>query len=192
MMNPDIEFEDQVENRSGFKYVEIAPGERMILNNDIDIQVKSSKTGEASIKVERQASGYDFQSAKERASNVIYNYNIEDGMLMFDDYYIHNVEDKVKGQRIDITLFIPENTTFKLDENLYRYFYTRMDNNMDYHSYEMINHTWKLKDNTLICTDCKTDEDETESEAPESTDDDQSESDLGNHTTDSQSEDYDF
>ncbi len=188
MMNPNIDFEDQIEERSGFKYVEIAPGERMILNDDIDIIVKASKSNEASIKVKRKANGFDNQSAKERASNVIYEYNYDGNKLIFNDYYIHNIEDKVKGQEVDITLFIPENTEFTLDENLYRYFYTYLDNNMDFRRRSILDHTWKLKNNELICLDCKSDK----SDAPEATGEDQSEGDLGTHSTDSTSGDYDF
>ena len=184
MMNTDIDFQDQIESRSGFKYVEITPGERMILNNDINILLKASKTGVASVKVERIASGYDFQSAKERASNVIYEFDYQNGIMVFNDYYIHSVEDKVKGQEVDITLYIPDNATFTLDENLYRYFYTYIDNNMDFRSRSMINHKWKLKNNKLICLDCAI-------EAPEA-DEDQSEGDLGTHSTDSLSGDYNF
>ena len=158
-------------SKKPFKYVEIAPGERMILNDDIDIIVKASKSNEASIKVKRKASGFDNQSAKERASNVIYDYKYNGNKLIFNDYYIHNVEDKVKGQEVDVTLFIPENTEFTLDENLYRYFYTYIDNDMDLRSHRMVDHTWKLKNNELICLDCKSDHED----APEATDEEQSE-----------------
>jgi len=185
MMNPEEEFEDEIENRSGFKYVEIAPGERMILNNDIDIELKQSKSDEAYIKVKRKASGFDISSAKERASNIIYDYKMEDSKLVFNDYYIHNKNDKVKGQRVDITIFLPNNAVFKLDENLYRYFYTRLDNDMDFRRRQMINHTWKLNNNTLICLDCKS-EQETEQNAPISDEE------LGTQSSDSQSEDYNF
>lgn len=185
MMNPEEEFEDEIENRSGFKYVEIAPGERMILNNDIDIRLKQSKSNEAYIKVKRKASGFDINSAKDRASHIIYDYKTEGSTLIFNDYYIHDKNDKVKGQEVDITIFLPNNTSFTLDENLYRYFYTYLDNNMDYRTRDMLNHKWKLQNNILICLDCKT-EQKTNQNAPILDDE------LGTQSSGTTSEDYNF
>lgn len=185
MMNLEEVFEDEIENRSGFKFVEIAPGERMILNDEIDIELKQSISDEASIKIKRKASGYDIQSAKERAANIIYEYKLESSNLTFNDYYIHDIDDKVKGQNVDITLFLPNNTIFTLDENLYRYFYTNLENNMDYRRRSMLNHKWKLVNKKLICLDCESNKDE-DHLAPLSGDD------LGSQSTDSLSEDYNF
>ena len=184
MINPEVDFEDEIESRAGFKYLEITPGERMILNDDVDIQLKPSKSGEVSVKVKRKASGYEIQSARNRAANIIYDYKVANNKLIFNDYYIHNIDDKVKGQEVDITVFIPEGIEFTLDENLYRYFYTYMDNDMDYRSRYMLNHKWKLKNGELICLDCESEKDTDEDET--------SEEDLGNHSTDSLSGDYDF
>lgn len=185
MMNPVFEFEDEVEDRSDFKYLTIADGERMILNDEIDLRIQESRTNEISVKVKRRASGYDNYSAKERASNINYEYQVEDETLIFNDYYIHNVEDKVKGQEVLITIFIPENQTFTLDRNIKRYFYTRLDNDMDYSSRYMVDHKWQLINNELICLDCRPTETQDQN-APKSEDD------LGNQSTDSLSEDYNF
>lgn len=185
MMNPVFEYEDEVEDRSDFKYLTIADGERMILNDEIDLRIQESRTNEISVKVKRRASGYDNYSAKERASNINYEYQVEDETLIFNNYYIHKEEDKVKGQEVVITIFIPENQTFTLDRNIKWYFYTRLDNDMDYSSRYMVDHKWQLINNELICLDCRPTETQDQN-APKSEDD------LGNQSTDSLSEDYNF
>ncbi len=189
MMNIDFDYEDEIEDRAGFKYLELPSSERVILNNDIDLRIKASRTENASIKIKRRASGFDMQSAKERAGNIIYAYDYKNETLIFDDYYIHSEADKVKGQSVQITLSLPENTVFTLDENIERFYYTQLDNNMDYYSRKMVDHKWKLVDKQLICLDCESEQNQN---APKSTGVEQSEDELGTHSTDSQSEDYNF
>lgn len=189
MMNPQIDYEDQIENRDAYDILHLDNGIQKILSNDINIILRQGLSTDFEVKVKRKAQGHDLETAKERASKIEYIYKHVGQQIIFNEYFIHDFQDKIRGQEVDITLFIPENSTFKLEENLYRYLYTRLANDMNFSRRELVNHKWKLINKELKCLDCKSNVEEVKEQIDEIK---TSDVELGTQTSDSLSEDYNF
>lgn len=185
-INPENKYEDLVEQRFEHTIVHLNDNVKKIMDNDINIELKQGTSSQIEVKTKRLANGYNMESAKKRAENIEYFYQQVDNNIIFDNYYLHPIEDKMRGQEMNITILIPENSTFKISKNMRRFIDTRLDNDMDFRDYNLSNHTWKLTNGMLNCVDCE--KEKTDIQRITNTSDEE----LGTQASDTLSEDYNF
>jgi len=139
-----------------FKLVYNENDEKIIYTSDVRLIVKSTKDSVASISIEKNAQGSNYQEAKKRAQNINYNYTLENNELLLDSYLTTDFENKFRDQEVEIILHLPEGTVIYADENTYSfhrnssYYGDILDNGMEEHYLLIIN------DNTT-CLDCDDD-----------------------------------
>lgn len=73
---------------------------------------------EAHIKVVRYSNGGTHSDAKAKANSLIYNLNIEDNIIVVDEYFTVPPGNKWSGGFVKIRLYIPDNKTIFFDEDL--------------------------------------------------------------------------
>ncbi|WP_250434309.1 PspC domain-containing protein [Hanstruepera flava] len=127
--------------------------DKIIYSSDIRLIVRSTKDSLASISIEKNAEGSDYQLAKKRANNINYNYELKGNELLLDGYLTTKIENKFSDQEVEIILYLPEGSTLYADDNTYSfhrnssYYNDILDNGME-------EHYLKIIDDDVICSDC--------------------------------------
>lgn len=113
--NKKLEIESRRRIKPSLRYDE--NDEPILYFNDIRIMVKATNEPHASISIEKKAKGKNYKEARDRAQNINYNYTLDGNKLALDGYFISNVEQKYRGQQVEVTLYLPEGVTFNADRN---------------------------------------------------------------------------
>jgi len=137
-------------------------GDRITYSQGVRFIVKSTRDSVAKIRIERSARGSDYDTAKDRANNISYNYTLNNNELKLDNHFIIPNDGRQRDQRIEVMLYLPVGTVFYADKNTYHYhrndtyrFNDILDNGME-------NQYLKVKNNELICLDCPENNKDTE------------------------------
>ena len=100
--------------------------------------------------VERfEAQGSTRKIAAENAKMVSYNITQEDSVLYFDSNITFNKTAQFRAQRLRIEVYIPENTPFVIEDQLWR-----LINNYPSTRFDNYTHTWQFIDGSLECITC--------------------------------------
>jgi len=89
----------------------------VLYSNGIRLIVKSTKDSIATITTNKKAKGSNYLTAKNRANAINYNYVLEGNTLKLDAYFLTEIEEKYRGQEIEITLYLPIGTILNADSN---------------------------------------------------------------------------
>ena len=138
-----------------------------IYSNNVNFHLKYTDKKQPYIIVERTAQGKNFEEANVRAEKIKYNYKFVGKQLLLDNYFLTDVENKFRGQEVDIYLYMPEGMVYYPNKNVERY----LDgDNTDFdYFYGPEGYRYKVTENKLECLDCpidpnKNDDDDTEIE----------------------------
>ncbi|NHZ86458.1 MAG: hypothetical protein GWP19_11350 [Planctomycetia bacterium] len=94
-----------------------------------------------------------YQDAKKYAENISYNYILNEGELLLNQFIEIPSDDPYQHQEIELTLLIPNGKSIYLDETL-KYFIHDIRNVTRTRDYKMVEHTWQMKADGLTCLDC--------------------------------------
>jgi phage shock protein PspC (stress-responsive transcriptional regulator) len=126
---------------------------QLTYSNDIRLDVKKSNTGSAYIVVQKDSYGRNSLRARLNAEKIQYKYAIKDNQLILDAFFLSHLKNIFKEEKIDITVFIPENTPIYFDNSV-KNFLSDVKNETDIYDKEMVNHHFKMMKAVLKCTDC--------------------------------------
>ncbi len=132
----------------------------IIYSNNVNFHLKYTDKKQPYIIVERTAQGKNFDEANSRAEKIKYNYKFVGKQLLLDNYFLTEVENKFRGQEVDIYLYMPEGMIYYPNKNVERYL---SGHNSDYdYGYGPEGYRYKVTENKLECLDCppSTDNDE--------------------------------
>lgn len=134
---------------------------RTITSSDIRLVVRSTKDSLATLIIEKEANGSNYNVARTRAKNINYNYDLINNELQLNAFLTTGIDNKFSEQEVLIVLYLPEGTVLYADDNTYSfhrnssYYNDILDNGMEEQYLKII------EDNTE-CLDCITDDDEKE------------------------------
>ena len=112
------------------------------------------------IKINKEAKGNSFENANTRAGKIKYGFKIIGNNLILDNYLISELKDQYRDQKVEIKLYLPKGTLFKVNSSVKNYDYS--DNsffNLHTSSDEYI---YNVKDSQVMCLNCPLDENEYE------------------------------
>ncbi|MCE2611760.1 PspC domain-containing protein [Flavobacteriaceae bacterium D16] len=135
-------------------------GNRLLYSDDIRFDIRKSEDSLAHIRIRKDANGNSFEDARERAANIDYDYVIQDGTLVMNNFLTTAYENKMRDQEVRIAVYLPEGTVVQLDENTRRHLgrITRYDR--DLYRSDIVTYTWEMQSNgELKCMDCPEDMD---------------------------------
>jgi len=118
-----------------------------------NLNIDPNSDGKMVLKIIKKAKGRSKHDAKERVSHIKYNYTINGNTLILNDYYSTEVENKLRGQKVNLKLLLPVNTVVKFDSSMDKLL-DNVDNLNNLWGYQMLNHTWKMTEDGLKCQDC--------------------------------------
>jgi len=127
---------------------------RTITSSDIRLVVKSTKDSLATIIIEKEASGSNYNVARTRAKNISYNYALINNELQLNAFLSTDIDNKFSEQEVLIILYLPEGTVLFADDNTYSfhrnssYYNDILDNGME-------EHYLKIIEDDTECLDCE-------------------------------------
>ena len=126
---------------------------QLAYSNDIRLDVKKSTSDSAYIIVQKESNGKNSMKARLNAKKIQYKYALQDNELILDAFFLSHLKNIFKEEKIDITIFIPENTPIYFDNSV-KNFLNDVKNETDIYDKEMVNHYFKMMKAVLKCTDC--------------------------------------
>ena len=106
------------------------------------LRIRKSEDSTIKIRITYFAMGKNDFTAKERAENIVYNYEVNDTLIVFDRFFKMNGEKLWRGQQVWMTLEIPEGRQGGIGEDM-----SEILRNSWYHS------RYSLSGNTFVMND---------------------------------------
>ena len=152
-MRSDSQYDYSVYRSGGPKIKYDSNDEKILYSNDIRLIVRSTDENEGKIIVEKRAEGSSYLEAKKRAEDIEYSFNIENGLLTLDGFFLTDIKNKYRNQEIYIILYLPEGSILYAEKNTYSFhrnssYYRDILDNGDEQQYLLI------EDGNTRCTDC--------------------------------------
>ncbi|SDX53903.1 PspC domain-containing protein [Flavobacterium degerlachei] len=147
-----------VDDRNNFRITQDSANTDVIYSNEVRFEIKKTDEKLPYIKIEKEAKGKSLSEAKQRAEQIRYNYKIIGNQLILDNYLVSDLKNKFRDQEIEITLYLPEGTLFKVDSSVQHYDRSN-DEFFDLH-YSSDKYLYKMMDANVKCLDCPADENE--------------------------------
>lgn len=138
--------------RHGFEIIE-DNGIEKLYSSKIKLDFEKSESEIAYVKIRKEAEGNSRSTANEFAEQIEYKFNLTDKKLLFDGFFLSNLEHIYQDQEVEVTVFLPVNTTIYLDKSTKTYLYN-VDNTDDIYDDDMIKHHFKMTEEGLQCLDC--------------------------------------
>lgn len=138
--------------RHGFEIV-VDNGIEKLYSSKIKLDFEKSETGMPYVKIRKEAEGNSRSAANKFAEMIEYKYNLTDGKLQLDGYFLSNLENIYQSQEVKITVYLPVNSLIYLDKSTKTYLYN-VENTDDIYDEDMIKHFYQMTDNGLKCLDC--------------------------------------
>jgi phage shock protein PspC (stress-responsive transcriptional regulator) len=156
-LNNDYYAKD-VNDYTDFELTKDSLHQDVVYSNQISFEIVKTDEKLPYIKINKEAKGKSFESARQRAEKIKYSYKIVGNQLILDNYLITELKDKFRDQKVEIKLYLPKGTMFKANSSVKNYDYS--DNsffNLHHSSDEYI---YTVGDSQVKCLDCPIDENE--------------------------------
>ena len=130
--------------------------QKIIYSSNVRLIFRSTKDSLASVSVEKNARGNNYQNAKERAENIEYDFTFYNNELLLDAYFLTNAENKFRDQEVEVTLYLPEGSIVNTNDNTYS-FHRNSGHYRDILDNGLEEHYLKVIKDDVICLDCSKD-----------------------------------
>lgn len=133
-------------------------GERLLYSNDVRFDVKLSQDSLSRIRIRKDADGSSFSNARNRASQINYDFAAEGNTLLLDEFLTTDIDNKARDQEVRITFYVPSGTVLDFDDSTRRHIgrTTRYDKEL-YRS-DIVLYYWTMADDgELKCHNCPED-----------------------------------
>lgn len=120
----------------------------------VELNVIPSLNDSFQLSISKLAQGSNKKEAIDRATKIDYSFTQNDSVLSLDYLLKLDEESKFRNQRIKLNLKVPEGKSVYFDKSAMRIIYD-IENETNTLDSDMLNHTWMMRNKTLVCTDCK-------------------------------------
>lgn len=140
-----------------FKITQDEGDNEIIYSNNVSIEVKYTDETTPYMLIEKLANGKSTSQAKKRAEKIKYDYKIEGNTIILDNYLLTAVENKFRGQEVEIYLYLPKGTIFQTDESFSNF--DRSDYGFfDENEYDTKNPVYRVDADKVRCLNCLAEE----------------------------------
>ena len=136
-----------------FDIVEDENDEKNIYSSNVRLIFNSTKDSLATVSVEKNARGDNYQNAKHRAEGVDYSYAFNNNELLLNGYFLTDIENKFRDQEVQLTVYLPEGSIVNIDDNTYS-FHRNFSQYRDIIDNGYEEHYLKVIKDDVICLDC--------------------------------------
>ena len=135
------------------KFTSISIDGETMYQSYVRLEIEKSKTDSMLLEVKFSSNGSTTKEAIKNARTINYNYQISDSALVIDNYLSTLKDNKIRGQQVELTLYIPVNQVVYLDESVKELLFD-VENVTDTYDKEMIRNKWIMLESGLTCLDC--------------------------------------
>ncbi|NBW27183.1 MAG: PspC domain-containing protein [Flavobacteriaceae bacterium] len=131
----------------------------VVYSNSISFQIEKTDEILPYVKINKEAKGFSFEDANSRAGKIKYGFKITGNQLILDNYLITELKDKYRDQKVEIKLYLPKGTLFRVNSSVKNFDYS--DNsffNLHTSSDEYI---YNVDNSQVKCLNCPIDENDT-------------------------------
>lgn len=140
-----------------FEFTQDSAGTGLIYSNNVRFRIVRTEQTAPYLQIEKISRGKTVLDARKRADKIVYTFEIKGNRIILDDYLLTQLENKYRGQEVEVFLYLPEGMFFSPDKNI-RYFDASYES--DYNlKLNSDNEVYKMTNKDLICLNCKADED---------------------------------
>ena len=140
-----------------FKITQDEGDNEIIYSNNVSIEIKETDAASPYMLIEKLANGKSTSQAKKRAEKIKYEYKIEGNTIILDNYLLTAVENKFRGQEVEIYLYLPKGTIFQTDESFSNF--DRSDYGFfDENEYDTKNPVYRVDADKVRCLNCLAEE----------------------------------
>jgi phage shock protein PspC (stress-responsive transcriptional regulator) len=140
-----------------FKITQDEGDAEIIYSNNVSIEIKKTDEATPYLLIEKLAKGKSTSHAKKRAEKIKYNFKIEGNTLILDNYLLTALENKFRGQEVEIYLYLPKGTVFQTEESYGNY--DRSDYDFfDKNEYNAKNPVYRVDSDKVRCLNCSDEE----------------------------------
>lgn len=126
---------------------------KKVYSNNVTIDVKKSNSEEVVISVRKISEGKNKKEANKSSQKLDYNYTIQDKNIVLDAYYLSDISNRYKDEKIAIVVKIPEDLTIHFGNSTKSFIYDIQNTERILDS-DMVNHHFTMTKNGLQCNDC--------------------------------------
>jgi phage shock protein PspC (stress-responsive transcriptional regulator) len=149
-------YSNHSKHKGGLDIVEDSLSKKMIYSDEISFEVLPTEDRLPYIQIEKRANGKSSNDAKQKAEKINYNFKIVSNKLILDDYFLTDLENKFRGQEVQIFLYVPKGTLLKFDENVKEF--DESDNDFFNLHHSSASYIYKVEENKVKCLNCPADE----------------------------------
>ena len=98
--------------------------EKITIERDVRLIVRSTKDSTAYVQLEKRADNFTYDSARDLAASITYNFQLEKGTLYLDGYHTSPGQKSYghwNDREVRVIVYLPEGTTLIADDNTYSY-----------------------------------------------------------------------
>ena len=130
-------------------------GNEVLYSKRVSVNIKNTVDNSVSIKTYKSANGYSYEEAKNRASALLYNMEQIGETIYFDDYFISAPHQKMRSQKIEMSLIIPNGTVVKIDPSMSEMMGWENKNDQDMYRKDLPNEIWRMGESGVLeCLSC--------------------------------------
>ena len=147
-------------NMNGMTLSYTNEGDEVLLSNNVRYHIKKSKDSLVHIELRKGADGSSREEARESASRIDYNYEIEGNTIFLDNFLTTASENHFKDQEVRVNIYLPVGTLIKYERGNSRCRVLRVNTDYNIGRCDFETYSWKMSDNgnKLICLDCPEEE----------------------------------
>ena len=145
-------FSKSIYDRDDIRIAQDSMGNAVIYSNNVGIHLKRTDKPSPYIQIETRAHGKSFAEANERAKKIKYGFKIVGNELILDNYFLTDTKNKLRNQRVDIYLYLPNGIVYYPDANVEHYL-DGSNADFDYY-YGPEGYKYKVESHKLRCLDC--------------------------------------
>ena len=138
---------------------------RFLFSDDVRFKIRKSDDSIVKINIRKDSHGSSTVKARERAKNINYGYDLNQGEVALNDHLTTDLSNKARDQEVTTTIYVPVGKVIHVDESTYGHVGRGIKNDKNYYRGGIVDHLWIMgEDGELKCQDCPeddvTDEDE--------------------------------
>lgn len=139
-----------------FEVIHDITDKEIIFSNNVSIKIVETNEPIAFLQIEKSAEGSSIKKAKQTAEKIKYNVKIENNNLILDNYWITDLANKKHDQEVELFLYLPKGTIFRVDKN-FKHFDISENDYFNLH-YSSDTYTYIVSENKVLCMNCPIDE----------------------------------
>lgn len=114
-----------------------------------ELKIKRSNSEQFEMIIEREAHGSNNREALSRAESLHYKFSNQDSLLKLSPYFTTPIKNKLRLQKITVTVFVPEGKTVHLGKKVNRIFNPESDEHEEEENLLPVNTFLEMTDNGL-------------------------------------------